>query len=95
MTVIVDYHYLGETKTTMFFCYLNNTQISLQMMYYDQEGVNTVKIYSNMSDESDSAIDSFFEFFKDELKKKNVPEGVIQDLIDKLVKNVKKEKNGK
>lgn len=87
--MIVNYEFVKETKTIMFFCYLDipdhlnsTSNIFLQMMYYEQEGDKIIKIKTNV-DECE-ANEHFFNVFKSKLKEKNVPDFFIEHASDEL-----------
>ena len=63
----------SETKTTVFFCYLNFEDISFQMMYYDQEGDNTTKIQSDLADKDGEFQERFYEWFTEQLTRQGIP----------------------
>ena len=62
----------SETKTIMFFCYLNFEDTSFQMMYYDQEGDTTVKIQSELV-EDDEFQERFYDWFTVQLTQYGIP----------------------
>ena len=76
----------SETKTTMFFCYLNFEDIFFQMMYYDQEGDNTTKIQSDLADKDDEFQERFYEWFTVQLTQQGIPPFFI-DLLKETIQD--------
>jgi hypothetical protein len=85
MTSIVKYHNVGETKTNVVFCFVRFEDISVQILYYEQEGDCTVKLISNLDEISDSEKkDSFYDFFKIELQKGGVHFSLAENILEHI-----------
>lgn len=78
----VFYEELGETKTTMFFCFISHKGVMFQMMYYDQEGLEKKDIYTNLEEKDKEWFVHYFIFV---LQRRNIPDYMIKRLVDEFM----------
>jgi hypothetical protein len=79
---IVMFKQLGETKTTIFFCYIFHRGVMFQMMYYEQEGRVKKDIMTNLEDEDK---EMFVHYFISVLQRKNIPDDMIEQLVEEIM----------
>ena len=79
---IVVYQHLGETKTTMFFCFISHRGVMFQMMYYDQEGNEQKDIYTTLEEEDK---EWFVHYFITVLQRRNIPDYMIERLVEEIM----------
>ena len=79
---IVMFEHLGETKTTMFFCFISHRGVMFQMMYYEQEGNEKKDIMTNLEEDDK---EWFVHYFISVLQRRNIPDYMIERLIDEFM----------
>ena len=83
-THTIVYKERSETKTNLFFCYIEYRGMFLQMMYYEQEGRIKKDIMTDVVDSDEEEQRRFIHYFRSSLEKRNIPEYFINMLVEEL-----------